>query len=75
MSLESSSNLEQAISDLRSEVTRLQEQVDMKVSAGGVISHVNIEAGKTLITSDGLHFNAETVVFSDDTSVNNKEEK
>ena len=67
--------LESDIANLESTVSILADKINMSVKNGELLSQINIEAGQTLIKSGKLHLNAETVVFSDDTFEENKEEK
>lgn len=50
--------------NLISEITQLKDDINLRVQKGDVISQINIEAGKTLIQSDTLYLDADTVTFS-----------
>lgn len=50
--------------DADSSITQLKDDINWKVSNGDLISQINMEAGRTLIDSNKIYLNAESVVFS-----------
>lgn len=50
--------------DADSSITQLKDDINWKVSNGDLISQINMEAGRTLIDSNKIYLNADSVVFS-----------
>lgn len=48
----------------KSEITQLKDQIDLKVSKGDVLSEINLEAGTSLIKSNKIYLDSDSVVFS-----------
>lgn len=48
----------------KTQLTLLQDQINLKVQKGDTISQINIEAGKTLIQTNSLILSAATVTFT-----------
>ena len=48
----------------QSQISVLQDNINMRVSKGELMSQINIEAGRTLIQSNKLYLDAQTVAFS-----------
>src|SRR5699024_4112867 len=46
------------------QVSVLEDNINLRVSKGELISQINIEAGRTLIQSNKLYLDAQSVVFS-----------
>ncbi|MCH4169480.1 MAG: phage tail protein [Streptococcaceae bacterium] len=47
-----------------SQIAQLSDDINLRVSKGDVISQINVEAGKTLISSNQILLNADNVMFS-----------
>jgi hypothetical protein len=47
-----------------SQITQLQDDINLRVKKGDVVSQFNIDAGQTLIQSNKLYLDTATVVFS-----------
>src|SRR5699024_8970980 len=48
----------------QAQLSVLNDNINMRVSKGELMSRINIEAGRTLIQSNKLYLDAQTVVFS-----------
>ena len=48
----------------KSEITQLKDQIDLKVSKGDVLSEINLESGTSLIKSNKIYLDSDSVVFS-----------
>lgn len=48
----------------QSQITQLSTDINLRVTKGEVMSQINIEAGRTLISSNKLYLDANTVTFS-----------
>src|SRR5699024_8124125 len=48
----------------QAQLSVLNDNINMRVSKGELMSQINIEAGRTLIQSNKLYLDAQTVVFS-----------
>src|SRR5699024_10230141 len=46
------------------QVSVLEDNINLRVSKGELMSQINIEAGRTLIQSNKLYLDAQSVVFS-----------
>lgn len=46
-----------------SEITQLRDDINLRVKSGDLLSQINIEAGRTLIQSNKIYFDADSVVF------------
>lgn len=51
-------------SEIKSEISVLNNNINLRVTKGELMSQINIEAGRTLIQSNKLYLDAESVVFS-----------
>lgn len=47
-----------------SQISILSDAINLRVSKGDVVSQINVEAGRTLIQSNRLYLDAQSVVFS-----------
>lgn len=47
-----------------SEIQQLKDQIDLKVSKGDVVSELNLEAGRALISSNKIVLDADSVIFN-----------
>lgn len=57
-------NAEGNITQIESQLSVMNNQINARVEKGEVMSQINIEAGRTLIQSDRLYLDANSVVFS-----------
>lgn len=48
----------------QSEIQQLKDQIDLKVSKGDVVSELNLEAGRALISSNKIVLDADSVIFN-----------
>lgn len=48
----------------QSEIKQLKDQIDLKVSKGDVVSELNLEAGRALISSNKIVLDADSVIFN-----------
>ena len=53
-------------SDFTSKVSQLSNDINARVTKGDLISQINVEAGRTLIQSDKIYLDADSVVFGKD---------
>lgn len=51
-------------SDFTSKVSQLSNDINARVTKGDLLSQINVEAGRTLIESNKIYLNADSVVFS-----------
>lgn len=49
-----------------SSITQMQNDINFKVSGNGLMSQINLEAGRMLFDSDKIYLNAKSVVFGKD---------
>lgn len=65
---QTANQLTASISDLQSDtgvaMSLLQDSIDLRVQKGDLLSEINTQAGKILISSDKLYLDADTVAFS-----------
>lgn len=47
-----------------SEITQLRDDINLRVTKGDLLSQINIEAGRTLIQSNKIYFDADSFVMS-----------
>ena len=47
-----------------SEITQLRDDINLRVKSGDLLSQINIEAGRTLIQSNKIYFDADSFVMS-----------
>ena len=47
-----------------SEITQLRDDINLRVKSGELLSQINIEAGRTLIQSNKIYFDADSFVMS-----------
>ena len=50
--------------DFNSRITQLSNDINLRVTKGNVLSQINLEAGRTLIQSNKIYLDADSVVFS-----------
>lgn len=51
-------------SDFTSKVSQLSNDINLRVTKGDVLSQINVEAGRTLIQSNKIYFDADSFVMS-----------
>ena len=51
-------------SDFNSKITQLANDINLRVTKGGLLSQINIAAGRTLIQSNKIYFDADSFVMS-----------
>ena len=47
-----------------SEITQLRDDINLRVKSGDLLSQINVEAGRTLIQSNKIYFDADSFVMS-----------
>lgn len=52
-------------SDFNSKITQLANDINLRVKSGDLLSQINIAAGHTLIQSDKIYLDADSVVFGE----------
>lgn len=57
-------NAEGNITQIEAQLSVMNNQINARVEKGEVMSQINIEAGRTLIQSDRLYLDANSVIFS-----------
>ncbi|NMV53991.1 hypothetical protein FOL88_03225, partial [Lactobacillus reuteri] len=51
-------------SDFNSKITQLANDINLRVTKGDLLSQINVEAGRTLIQSNKIYFDADSFVMS-----------